>query len=195
MMMPALVVLAIGACARSISSPGAEEADPNLKQLFEVLLADRVNVVDGFPAGDYVVVVTDSIAFCQSKDDCLTTRSDLEGIETFAAEPNGLRERLISENQSSKPLAISDRRARLISAPELRRIFSGKGWWEEFYRLYPKSRGYLEFGKPVFSNDGNHALVYLSHVCGGLCGSAWLYHLEKRNQRWQIAGAKMVWIS
>jgi hypothetical protein len=86
--------------------------------------------------------------------------------------------------------------AQMVSASQIDAIFSSDGWWEEFYRTFPGSRGFVAFTDPVFSADRTHALVYVSHSCGGLCGTGWLvYLLRATDGHWRIASRRMLWIS
>ena len=70
----------------------------------------------------------------------------------------------------------------------------GEGW-ESFYGSFPDSRGLIEFTSPVFSEDGQSALVYESHSCGGLCGTGWLILLHREEGRWRVGSRHMLWIS
>jgi hypothetical protein len=85
--------------------------------------------------------------------------------------------------------------AQVVLESQIEAIFSGEGWWEEFYRTFPESRGYVQFTAPAYSEDGKHALIYVSHSCGGLCGTGWLIYLSKPNGKWEITARRMLWIS
>jgi hypothetical protein len=54
--------------------------------------------------------------------------------------------------------------------------------------------GTVRFSAPAYSADG-HALLYGSYVCGGLCGTGWLFLLERRENSWQVVANESVWIS
>jgi hypothetical protein len=56
--------------------------------------------------------------------------------------------------------------------------------WEGFRRTFPNSAGYLILSGVGFSADKTIALVYVEHRCGGLCGAARYYILQKRDGRW-----------
>ncbi len=47
----------------------------------------------------------------------------------------------------------------------------------------------------AFSDDGRQALIEVSGTCGGLCGSGWLVVLERTDDRWQVRGMLMTWVS
>jgi hypothetical protein len=57
-----------------------------------------------------------------------------------------------------------------------------------------RTLGFSSFSLPAYSADG-HALVYASYVCGGLCGSGWLFLLERRADSWQVVAEDLLWIS
>ena len=51
--------------------------------------------------------------------------------------------------------------------------------WKDYFQLY--KTGYYEVSEPVFSKDGNLAIVYVSFQCGSNCGNggASVYKFEK----------------
>jgi hypothetical protein len=90
---------------------------------------------------------------------------------------------LNSDFQLSKP-------ARLVTQEELKTAFKsssrsavGDGW-QGFRDHFPDSAGYLILSGVGFSADRTVALVYIEHRCGGLCGAARYYILQKRSDRW-----------
>jgi hypothetical protein len=60
-----------------------------------------------------------------------------------------------------------------------------RGSMELFDRTYPGAGGYLTLSAVGFSADRSRAMLYVSHFCGGLCGSGWFSFFEKINGRWQ----------
>lgn len=85
--------------------------------------------------------------------------------------------------QISKP-------TRLVTREELDAAFKsppastmGDGW-EGFRLHFLESAGYLILSGVGFNADRTIALVYMEHRCGGLCGAARYYILQKRNGRW-----------
>ena len=89
------------------------------------------------------------------------------------------------------------RRYVLVSEKEIEDIFKeGGGWWEEFYRRYPESRGFATFSRVGFNADKTQALVYQAHSCGGLCGGGGYVLLVKVNGVWTNKGTVgPVWVS
>ena len=89
------------------------------------------------------------------------------------------------------------RRYVLVSEKEIEDIFKeGGGWWEEFYRRYPESRGFATFSRVGFNDDKTQALVYQAYSCGGLCGGGGYVLLVKVNGVWTNKGTVgPVWVS
>jgi hypothetical protein len=56
--------------------------------------------------------------------------------------------------------------------------------WSGFRGAFPESRGYLILSGVGFNSDRTLALVYVEHMCGGLCGAARYYILQKRKGHW-----------
>ena len=79
---------------------------------------------------------------------------------------------------------------RLVSRAELDATFQspsgtnvGDGW-EGFRHHFPDSAGYLILSAVGFNADRTIALVYEEHRCGGLCGAARYFILQKREEGW-----------
>lgn len=49
------------------------------------------------------------------------------------------------------------------------------------------------FSSPGF--DSGRAVVYVSVTCGNLCGEGSLVLLERRNDKWQVADVRLLWVS
>lgn len=47
---------------------------------------------------------------------------------------------------------------------------------------------------PGYSTNGR-GLVYVSYVCGSLCGYGWLFVLQKSRTGWRVESSTMLWIS
>jgi hypothetical protein len=57
------------------------------------------------------------------------------------------------------------------------------------------SKSLISFSQIAFSRDGNDALVKISMVCGGLCGSGSTLHLHRSSTGWTILSRCGEWIS
>ena len=109
--------------------------------------------------------------------------------------PESMRTALLCEQEGGMLPSANFENAQVVLESQIEAIFSGNGWWEDFYKTFPDSRGYVQFTAPVYSGDRKHALIYVSHSCGGLCGTGWLIYLSKSNGRWEISARQMLWIS
>ena len=54
---------------------------------------------------------------------------------------------------------------------------------------------WVSFSRVTFDADMQRACFYAENVCGGLCGSGWMFLLQKKNGRWTTALKTMLWIS
>ncbi|MCA1558888.1 MAG: hypothetical protein LC753_09535 [Acidobacteria bacterium] len=56
-------------------------------------------------------------------------------------------------------------------------------------------RGIWHFSRPAYSRDG-HALVYLMYHCGpAVCGSEWLFILQRAPSGWTVKAAGLLSMS
>ena len=56
--------------------------------------------------------------------------------------------------------------------------------------------GVITVSRAGMSVDGRQALLTVSNICGGLCGSGWLVVLHRGDGgRWRVMHAQMLWIS
>lgn len=84
----------------------------------------------------------------------------------------------------------------LIRKDEMEQIFKkGPQGWDEFYKRYPDSGGYIGFSRVGFNPDINQALVYVENGCGGLCGTGHYVLLSKNEGVWKVVNRHMSWIS
>ena len=84
----------------------------------------------------------------------------------------------------------------MIRKDELDQMFKGGvGGWEEFYKRFPGSGGFVGISRAGFNPEMNQALVYVEHGCGGLCGTGHYLLLEKNDGKWKVAKKFMAWIS
>jgi hypothetical protein len=58
-----------------------------------------------------------------------------------------------------------------------------------------KEVGIVSFSKISFNNSKDKACVYVSLVCGQLCGDGKVYFLEKKEGKWNILDYEGLWIS
>src|SRR5262245_29310830 len=73
-----------------------------------------------------------------------------------------------------------------------------QGWWENFYKQYPNSGGWIELSAIGFNADKTVAVVYMGHLCGGLCGGGGFHVLQKKDGKWvplTWKGISCAWVS
>jgi hypothetical protein len=89
----------------------------------------------------------------------------------------------------------------IVAKFALWQFFHGPGpaGWEAFHANYPDAVGFIELSPVGFDRDRLHALVYMSHHCGGLCGEGNYHFVERQEGRWHKVVPKNVescgWIS
>lgn len=95
-----------------------------------------------------------------------------------------------SKNQSDRELlrVLIEKSARpqkleaKLSLPSSYIIETGKYRFQE-----GKEPGMVWLSPVVFSEDGNHAMVWVRNFCGELCGSGMIWKLEKSTGGWRVA--------
>ena len=74
----------------------------------------------------------------------------------------------------------------LVSEDTIRAVLV-EGDWDNFYKRYSGSGGYITFSAVGFNPDKTQAIVYSGSQCGNLCGR-WSFHLlEKVGGKWKQA--------
>jgi len=67
--------------------------------------------------------------------------------------------------------------------------------WENFYRKYPKSPGFIVFSNVGFDAEKKHAILYREIHCGSLCADGSFVLLENTNSEWKVAKTIPIWAS
>lgn len=67
----------------------------------------------------------------------------------------------------------------LITSDELESARK-EGGWENFYKRYPDSGGYIAVSAVGFNADKTVAVVYAAHYCGNSCGGGQFHVLHKK---------------
>ncbi len=92
---------------------------------------------------------------------------------------------------------------KILAKEEIESFFKGsadgagsllKGW-EEFYKKYPESYGYVVLSRVGFDAEKRQAMVYVSRYCGGLCGDGAYILLTKDEGRWKVKNELRLWVS
>lgn len=110
--------------------------------------------------------------------------------------PRRLRQELILANRASVPVPAFDVRDTIeMPRAKVDGSFAGGNSWDGFYSKFPNANGYAAISRPVLSQDGTHALLYVSHHCGGLCGTGYLHYFARSGGTWRIVDSVLVWVS
>lgn len=67
--------------------------------------------------------------------------------------------------------------------------------WDEFYRKYPESNGFLSFSRVGFDSGKRQAIVYLEHWCDEVCGYSYYVILGKDKEGWKVSKTDTGWVS
>lgn len=67
--------------------------------------------------------------------------------------------------------------------------------WENFYRTFSGSNGWVRVSLPAFSADGSRAVVYTEANCDLLCGTGSYIELAKKLGSWEITRYETAWIA
>ena len=67
--------------------------------------------------------------------------------------------------------------------------------WELYWKKYPKATGLLGFSRVGFDKAHTKAFVYVSEICGSLCGNGYSFILEKVNGSWEVKEKNDLWVA
>ena len=105
----------------------------------------------------------------------------------------------LRKNEKSHRLTKSfDIKLKYVLTPreKINQIFkSREAGWDDFYKQFPNSGGYISLSRAGINANGDQALVYAEHSCGWLCGTGNYMLLAKNDQRWAVQKSFMAWIS
>jgi hypothetical protein len=68
-------------------------------------------------------------------------------------------------------------------------------YWEAFYAAYPGSPGLIRLSRVGFDRSSGHAMVFVSHWCGGRCGSGAYTLLSRNGEGWVVIDRWVVVVS
>ena len=66
---------------------------------------------------------------------------------------------------------------------------------KQFNQLFSGASGIISFSHVGFDSRLNEAIVSVSFVCGGLCGTGHRYILKRKWGRWKVVNKWIVWVS
>jgi len=64
-----------------------------------------------------------------------------------------------------------------------------------FQRDFEGSPSLITVSLPVYSPDGNRAVVLIATECGPLCGDGWYFEMQRSGTGWKIANRERGWVS
>ena len=78
---------------------------------------------------------------------------------------------------------------RLVPKSTLERFFAPTvmDGWTPFAAAYPDARGFIELSPVGYDRDRSHAVVYVTYMCGGLCGEGGYNFWTRQNGEWRPA--------
>lgn len=115
-------------------------------------------------------------------------------LETSA--PLRLRKELVAASKHQIVVPCADSTWIRCATPEqIDEALKRPDWWEGFYTRYPGTAGFVDFSPAVLSEDGSEAIIYVGHVCDGLCGTGWVLLLRRTPDGWKVVEDVLFWIS
>lgn len=178
----------------------------------EQISSERLKVYSTVIREKYLTHKPEQLVFGKETSGCRPLVDDeklnklIEGMEQSAKSRFQKIETETWENykEANKKCVVFDKnfdvsvKQNFISEEETEKIFGTDNvidGWRSFYKNFPKSSGKINFSNVGFNAQLTQAIVYVSHGCGGLCGSGDYYLLEKKNGKWEIAEEAGAWVS
>ncbi|HXG68644.1 MAG TPA: hypothetical protein VNO70_26345 [Blastocatellia bacterium] len=110
--------------------------------------------------------------------------------------------------RNAQPATLRDKfdlkvRHTVVPKQEIMSIFQPRGGvpddlfkaWQQFYKKYPDSPGYIRLSRVGYDSEKGQAMVYVAHGCGGLCGSGGYVLMTKEGNAWSIKNEMPLWVS
>jgi hypothetical protein len=155
------------------------------------------------PAPPLIILLDYSASFCAGESQGSVSSCSEHFMDDSIASgeldqeiPRKLRQELLLANRASTaipdpglPGVVYESRAALAE------LMSGKDGWSAFYAKFPDSAGFARVSQAVLSEDGTHALIYVSHHCHWTCGTGSLRYLEKTRAGWRVTKFVGLWMS
>jgi hypothetical protein len=94
--------------------------------------------------------------------------------------------------------SMSSKTVKLIGQEELNFVFSVSdinGSWENFYKTYPNSNGYINFSRIGYNTTKTQAVLEIGNFYASLGADGAIVFLQKKNAVWKIVKIQMTWVS
>lgn len=123
------------------------------------------------------------------------TRDQVEAF--FQEVPEELRDNFSARNRHSAKLEKGRIKApiriTLVSEEEVATLLKASDGWDALPKKYPNTRDVFVVSRPGISPDHHHAVLYVGHSCGPLCGGGTDLLLGQTNDGWKILKRGTVW--
>jgi hypothetical protein len=84
----------------------------------------------------------------------------------------------------------------LFEEKDLEDIFkAGTDGWQNFYKRYPGSSGFIELSQVGFNKTMDQALVFITDACGTECAVGRYMLLQRNSKGWEVVKAHTVFVS
>jgi hypothetical protein len=161
-----LVVVGLVAIAL-VPQPTGTLTDPDAYAVYNALIPSNWLIREAH-AKELLIQDTTRLAGLAGEA-CFPTGTDLIGPWALAAAN--------LKQQNAEPKLLLQQfnlavRYRLETKDTIDGFFKGLGLfgWETFHAAYPDAKGFLWVSAVGFDEGHDHAIVYVAHLCGGLCG-------------------------
>jgi|WetSurMetagenome_2_1015567.scaffolds.fasta_scaffold39484_3 hypothetical protein len=130
------------------------------------------------------------------KPDKQTVKDFLDRNEAYYAYEQITKEVLLKAGRHKmNPYIKFDLNHILFSDKQWDSIFLHEGKWDEFYRLYPNSRGIVFLSHVGFNARKTQALLYFTMEYDGGAGEGYLIMLERNRNGWIQKAQTQLWVS
>ena len=172
--------LAFLAAVALLAQPSSTVTDPDAYAVYNAVIPSDSMIRGAHPTE---LLIQDTTELRSHPQGCLPSGPGLTGVWQDALDDYLLQNDITKHvmQQFKLPLAY-----RLESKQTIQGFFTASGidGWKTFFATYPKARGFLQVSAVGFDKTHTHALVYMAHTCGGLCGEGGYHFLERADFGW-----------
>lgn len=142
-----------------------------------------------------------TIRFCNDRETMLGGNCRGESINLFLRLPHDesisreFRAKLVEANLEQRIFPCIAGEWHICGESDRLALLFESNSWGPFYSIYSESAGVVQASAPVLSDARDQALVFVSHRCGGLCGTGALFVLERHGTSWRVIYRREIWVS